>query len=68
MCVQTPNSKGQDLCVGNGPVKSIKRHHSRLYVACGGDIVVLKISDREVEKRWRVTERLVCASFKYWDC
>lgn len=45
--------------VGSGPVKSIKRYHSRLYVACGSDIVILKISDRQVEKRWTVIEKLV---------
>jgi len=57
--MQTPNANGEDICVGTGPVKSLKRYHSRLYVACGNDILVMKISDRTVEKKWTVIEQLV---------
>lgn len=52
-----PNAKGEVTVVGSGPVKSMKRYHSRLYVVCGTDIVVVKISDRQVEKRWTVTDK-----------
>ena len=55
--LQTPNANGQMLNVGKGPVKSIKRYHSKLYVICGIDIVVITISNLAVEKRWSAFER-----------
>ena len=37
-------------------MKSVKRYHGRLYACCGSDVVVIKISDLNVEYSWNVME------------
>lgn len=56
-----PNAKGETVNIGSGPVKSIKRYHSRLYATCGSDVVIVKISDLQVERRWTATDRYSCS-------
>lgn len=56
LLLQTPNANGQIINVGTGPVKSMKRYHSRLYITCGPDVVVMKISNLKIERRWTAIE------------
>lgn len=53
---QIPNVKGHKVKVGSGPVRSIKRYHSKLYLTCGCEIVVVKISSLAVERRWEAIQ------------
>ena len=53
---QDPSPKGHRVQVGSGAVLSIKRYHGKLYLTCGRDIVVVKISDSLVERRWEAIQ------------
>ena len=51
-----PHAQAKTLDLGMGPIRSIKRFRSRLYVCCGSDVVVVKIANLSVERRWRAIE------------
>ena len=53
---QIPGANARVLTIGDGPVRGVKRLHSQLFVCCGSDIVVIKISDLSVTKRWQAVE------------
>ena len=53
---QAPDAKGHKVKIGNGPVKSIKRYHGKLYLTCGCEIVIVKVSTLEVERRWEAIQ------------
>ena len=48
------------LDIGNGPVKGMKRFHSRLYICCGIEVVVVEVGkDMTVAKKWRALDKYV---------
>jgi len=54
--INIPRANARILTLGDGPVRDVKRLHSHLYVCCGSDIVVIKISDLSVLKRWQAVD------------
>lgn len=50
--------------IGRGPVKGMKRFHSRLYICCGIEVVVVEVAKAmAVTKKWKALDRydvLVC--------
>ena len=46
------------LQIGRGPVKGIKRMHSRLYICCGLEVVVVEVTkELRVVKTWKALDR-----------
>ena len=44
--------------IGNGPVKGMKRYHSRLYICCGLEVVIVEVTtEMKVITRWKVLDR-----------
>ena len=46
--------------IGKGPVKRIKRFHSRLFICCGLEVVVVEVTkEMKVTKRWKALDKYV---------
>ena len=44
--------------IGKGPVKGMKRYHSRLYICCGIEVVVMEVAkDMAVTRRWKALDK-----------
>ena len=59
--IQSPHVNPDKLVdIGKGPVKGMKRYHSRLYICCGIEVVVMEVAkDMVVTRRWKALDKYV---------
>lgn len=57
--IQSANGNPDSILqIGRGPVKGIKRMHSRLYICCGLEVVVVEVTkELRVVKTWKALDR-----------
>lgn len=50
--------------IGMGPVKGMKRYHSRLYICCGIEVVVMEVAkDMVITRRWKALDKYATFNF-----
>ena len=50
--------------IGTGPVKGMKRYHSRLFICCGIEVVVMEVTkDMVVTRRWKALDKYATSFF-----